>query len=475
MAGLPCRPPSVGILLPQNLSYEKVEFDQVCVPANALIIAENEQIFLAMANVLKELKAVLIGDAGYVYTGKIGSRQVFLLKCRGPGAVVQTIKKLRPRAGLFLGFAKSLVNRPHEIGDIIIAEAVLRRDGKQERLESYGCSECLINVFENGKYGWTPPKYRKQAVHVGKILHMGDVAKNEKASAVAVKTSSLDVSECIKGLGKEWISIVSVTGTPRCHGNQSWEPYVAAVISSFVNRVLEDDQVFAVLGGEGRCPRQHSPLLSDPSQETMDCSTKINGHDVYQFADLSLSQENIRRKAEMNWAQLQYAMSIGLLHLPSQPNSQSNTHSSQDRFQILSSSKFPVENGDRREIASSVSKHLPKSADNPGTHPSLKPTRTLPLPPLISDKYARAETPKRKISAPSAKSKISGRSSQSLCPAVSSIMALTTEAALLPLGATLQSQGSRYDIIWMRAEERTAISSQLDGRFLPPITPIKNK
>ena len=191
MTGLPCRPPSVDIPLPQNLSYEKVEFDQIYVPANALIIAENEQIFLAMANVLKELKAVLIGDAGYVYTGKIGSRQVFLLKFRGPGAVVQTIKKLKPRAGIFLGFAKSLVNRPHEIGDIIVAEAVLRRDTKQEKLESYGCSECLISVFENGKYGWTPPKYRKQAVHVGKILQMGDFAKNEKASAVAVKTSSL--------------------------------------------------------------------------------------------------------------------------------------------------------------------------------------------------------------------------------------------------------------------------------------------
>lgn len=470
MTGLPCRPPSVDIPLPQNLSYEKVEFDQIYVPANALIIAENEQIFLAMANVLKELKAVLIGDAGYVYTGKIGSRQVFLLKCRGPGAVVQTIKKLKPRAGIFLGFAKSLVNRPHEIGDIIVAEAVLRRDTKQEKLESYGCSECLISVFENGKYGWTPPKYRKQAVHVGKILQMGDFAKNEKASAVAVKTSSLDVSECIKGLRKEWISIVSVTGTPRCHGDRSWEPYVAAVLSSFVNRVLEDDQVFAVLGGEGRGPRRHSPLLSDPWQETIDTSRKINFYD-----DRDLSQEEIKRTAEMYWERLQYAIQNGVFHPPPRPDSQSNIHPSPDRFRILPSWKYPVENSDRREVTPPASKHLPISAENLGTHLSLKSSHSLSLPLLPSGKYERAGKPNRKISSPSVKSKILQSSSQSLCPTLSSTMALTTGAALLPLGATLQSQGSRHEIIWIRAEERAAVSSHLHRGVLPPIPQVKNK
>ena len=192
MAGLPNRPPSVCVLSPQELSYTKVDFDKIHIPANALIIAEHEQIFLTVASMLKELKAILIaGDVGYVYTGKIGCRLVFLLKCRGRGAVIQTIKTLKPKAGIFLGFGKSLVNRPYEIGDVIIAEAVLRKESRQGKLESYACSECLINVFENGKYGWVPPKYRKQAVHVGKVLQMENVTKNEKTKAVAVKTSSL--------------------------------------------------------------------------------------------------------------------------------------------------------------------------------------------------------------------------------------------------------------------------------------------
>ena len=86
----------------------------------------------------------------------------------------------------------------------------------------------------------------------------------------------IDVPECSKGLGREWISIVGVLGTPRFHGNSSWEPYVAAVLSSLVNQVLQDGQVFAILGGEGKGPRCHSPLLDNPLQETMDSSTKMD-------------------------------------------------------------------------------------------------------------------------------------------------------------------------------------------------------
>jgi len=69
---------------------------------------------------------------------------------------------------------------------------------------------------------------------------------------------------------------VGILGTPRYHGNSSWEPYVASVLSSLVNQVLQDDQVFATLGGEVRGPMRHSPLLDNPMQETMDCSIKMD-------------------------------------------------------------------------------------------------------------------------------------------------------------------------------------------------------
>ena len=71
-----------------------------------------------------------------------------------------------------------------------MAEAIARKNPKLGKLESLACSECLINVFENGRYGRTLPKYRKQAVHVGKVFQKGDFTKNEETSAVVVRTSS---------------------------------------------------------------------------------------------------------------------------------------------------------------------------------------------------------------------------------------------------------------------------------------------
>ena len=84
-----------------------------------------------------------------------------------------------------------------------------------------------------------------------------------------------DILECCKVLSKEWISIVGVIGTQRYHGNTSWKQYVAVVLSSLVNKVLQDDQVFAILGGEGGEPRRHSPLPGNPLQETVSLKSKL--------------------------------------------------------------------------------------------------------------------------------------------------------------------------------------------------------
>ena len=116
---------------------------------------------------------------------------VFTQSSRRAICIIQASKSLKPKAGIFLGFGKCPHSRTYEIGDVIVADTIARKNPKLGKLESLACSECLINVFENGKYGWTPPKYRKQAVHVGKVFQMGDFTKNERATAVAVRTSSL--------------------------------------------------------------------------------------------------------------------------------------------------------------------------------------------------------------------------------------------------------------------------------------------
>ena len=42
-----------------------------------------------------------------------------------------------------------------------------------------------------------------------------------------------------------------------------------------MNKVLQDDQVFAILGGEGGEPRRHSPLPGNPLQETVSLKSKL--------------------------------------------------------------------------------------------------------------------------------------------------------------------------------------------------------
>ena len=197
MTALPVkRPPSVNALSPRELTFETVGFDKVCIPVNAVIVAENELLFLETAQNLQDLKAVVIGRIGYVYFGRIHCRVVFLLKPRGPNAVIHAMKKLQPKAAIFLGFCKALHVRSNdsqggsfEVGDVMIAETVLRKSSRRGELESHPCSEYLVNVFEHGKFGWSPPKYRRQSAHVGSVVQMGDFVKNEKGTVIAEKST----------------------------------------------------------------------------------------------------------------------------------------------------------------------------------------------------------------------------------------------------------------------------------------------
>ena len=199
MTALPVRrAPSVNALSPGELTFETVGFEKVCIPVNAVIVAENELLFLETAQNLQDLKAVVIEKIGYVYFGRIHCRVVFLLKPRGPTAVIHAMKRLQPRAAIFLGFCKALQFRSRdsqgvsfEVGDVLIAETVLRKSSKYGEIESHPCSEYLVNVFEHGKFGWSPPKYRKQSAHVGSVVQMGDFAKNEKGTAIAEKSTKL--------------------------------------------------------------------------------------------------------------------------------------------------------------------------------------------------------------------------------------------------------------------------------------------
>ena len=76
---------------------------------------------------------------------------------------------------------------------------------------------------------------------------------------------------------------MGVVDTQRYHSNTSWAQYVAAVMSSFVKKVFQNDQVFAILGGEALAPREHSPLLSNPLQETVSLKGEIAQSTLFDF------------------------------------------------------------------------------------------------------------------------------------------------------------------------------------------------
>ena len=199
MTALPVkRPPSVNALSPRELTFETVGFDKDCIPVNAIIVAENEPLFLETARNLQDLKAVVIERIGYVYFGRIHCRIVFLLKPRGPTAVIYAMKKLQPKTAIFLGFCKALQVKSHdsqggsfEVGDVMIAETVLRKSPETGQLESHPCSGYLVNVFEHGKFGWSPPKDRRQNTHVGRVVQAGDFAKNQTGIFMAKKSTKL--------------------------------------------------------------------------------------------------------------------------------------------------------------------------------------------------------------------------------------------------------------------------------------------
>ena len=115
--------------------------------------------------------------------------------------------------------------------------------------------------------------------------------------------------------------------------------------------------------------------------------------------------------------------------------------------------------------ASTVRK--PLSFEQEGSLPSEGPQR-LTLPPLpsnITGISARAATQ-------GAQQKVSHHA-QASDSYLTSGMAVTMQAALLPLGTSLGGKSSSFEIIRITSEERATVSGQ--GRVLPPISRGPNK
>ena len=178
----------------------------------------------------------------------------------------------------------------------------------------------------------------------------------------------------------------------------------------------------------------------------------------------------------MHWAQVKDAYDKGFFHLPRQHKNQQDT-SLQEEFNITPCLKSPVENSeetsDKNNTSLAICKRqasneVPLSTGKPsyletGSQALFREPNRFTLPPL------------RSLSAGNRRTSLQDNltSEAQTFPTLTSGMAVTMQAALLPLGAILQMHGNCLEIIRIKTEERGTVSRQ--GAVLPPITRRQKK
>ena len=163
----------------------------------------------------------------------------------------------------------------------------------------------------------------------------------------------------------------------------------------------------------------------------------------------------------MHWAQVKDAYDKGFFHLPGQHKNQQDT-SLHEEFNITPCLKSPVENSEETSDKNNMSLAICKrQAWN--EVPLFREPNRFTLPPLRSLSAGNRRTPLQD----------NLKSQAQTFPTVTSSMAVTMQAALLPLDATLQTHGSCLEIIRIKTEERATASRQ--GAVLPPITRRQKK
>ena len=174
----------------------------------------------------------------------------------------------------------------------------------------------------------------------------------------------------------------------------------------------------------------------------------------------------------MYWAQIKEAFNQGRFHSSQgtrRSQSEIATNKPDHRRSIYC--KNPEENNDKKNHqedavieecvhqASTVRKPLSFEQEGPL---SFEGPQRLTLPPLPSNIAGiRARAARR-----GAEQRVSDHA-QASNSYLTSGMAVTMQAALLPLGAFLESKGSRFEMIRITSEERATVSRQ--GGVLPPI------
>ena len=178
----------------------------------------------------------------------------------------------------------------------------------------------------------------------------------------------------------------------------------------------------------------------------------------------------------MHWAQVKDAYDKGSFHLPRQHENKQNT-SLQEEFNTTPCLKSPVENSEEtsdknNNTSLAICKRLASNKVLATWKPSYLETGSQAL---FREPNRFTLPPLRSLSAGNRRTSLQDdlTSEAQTFPTLTSSMAVTMQAALLPLDATLQTHGSCLEIIRIKTEERATVSRQ--GAVLPPITRRQKK
>ena len=177
----------------------------------------------------------------------------------------------------------------------------------------------------------------------------------------------------------------------------------------------------------------------------------------------------------MHWAHVKDAYDKGFFHLPGQHKNQQDT-SLHEEFNITPCLKSPVENSEETSDKNNTSLAICKGQASNEVMATWKPSYLeTGSEAVFRDPNLFTLPPLRSLSAGDRRTSLQDNltSPAQMFPALTSSMAVTMQAALLSLGATLQTHGSCLEIIRIKTEERATVSRQ--GAVLPPITRRQKK
>ena len=179
----------------------------------------------------------------------------------------------------------------------------------------------------------------------------------------------------------------------------------------------------------------------------------------------------------MHLTQVKDAYDKGFFHLPVQHKAQSDILL-QKEFSITPTIKSPVENSEELtdKANSLLAIRVREQASNDVSVDGKPPHFEAAIQPLFRESNRFTLPPLRSLSAGNRRAPLKDNltSYAQTCPTLTSSMAVTMQAALLPIGATLQTHGSCLEIIRIKTEERATVSRQ-GATVLPSITRQKKR